>query len=147
MPASSNVRVLSMGFWSKVFGEENKSDQRISVALIPTAFLPQFELPQYLSLVKDTDQQLAAFLTRSPASRDPKFQFELFARFEKNSNLVLAYEKRPNKANPHCLDPLVIVRKSFVLEVALRLRANTLGQLAVELATAAKEKWKQCMLF
>jgi hypothetical protein len=50
---------------------------------------------------------------------------------------VLIFEKFPSRYDVLCRDPLVIVRRAFLVDVGAKLQAGTLGQLAILLTMEA----------
>ena len=66
----------------------------------------------------------------SPAFKDHDLLLREAPKFRSDPSLVLIFEKFPNRNDPLCLDPLVIVRR-FLLDVGGRLQAGTLGELAI----------------
>lgn len=77
---------------------------------------------------------------RSPAFKETNLLLQEAARFHHDPGLVLIFEKHPNAQDPLCLDPLIIVRRSFLLEVASCIQAATLGAFAILLTMEASKK-------
>ena len=90
-----------------------------------------FDLNQILSMAKRENRELVVMGNRSPAFKDHDLLLREAPKFRSDPSLVLIFEKFPNKNDPLCLDPLVIVRRTFLLEVGGRLQAGTLGELAI----------------
>ena len=96
-----------------------------------------FDLEQILSMTRRENRELVVMGNRSPAFRDHALLLREAPKFRSDPSLVLIFEKFPSKNDPLCLDPLVIVRRVFLLEVGGRLAAATLGELAILMAMEA----------
>jgi hypothetical protein len=99
-----------------------------------------FDLAQILSMVKRENRELVVMGNRSPAFKDHDLLFREAPKFRSDSSLVLTFEKFPSKNDPLCRDPLVIVRRSFLLEIGEKLQAGTLGELAFMMMMEASDK-------
>lgn len=99
-----------------------------------------FDLNQILSLARQENREIVVMGNRSPAFMDHDLLLREAPKFRSDPSLVLIFEKFPNKNDPLCLDPLVIVRRSFLLEVGRRPQVRTLGQLAILMTIEASKK-------
>lgn len=97
----------------------------------------RFDLGQVLSLARQNQKDLVVMGNRSPVFKDTNLLLQEAARFHHDPGLVLIFEKHPNAQDPLCLDPLIIVRRSFLLEVATCIQAATLGAFAILLRMEA----------
>jgi hypothetical protein len=127
-----------------------RGDQRLSVPTdkVPTAIMIGLDGPMDLQSLMDSarneDREVVAMGNRSPAFNDLNVLVREMSRFTDDPSLVLIFEKRPNRENPLCLDPLIIVRRSFFLEVGHSIKASTAGELAIQLAIASWKAAKTC---
>jgi len=99
-----------------------------------------FNLNQILSMARRENKELVVMGNRSPAFKDHDLLLREAPKFLSDPSLVLIFEKFPTKNDPLCLDPMVIVRRSFLLEVGERLQAGTLGELAILMTIEASAK-------
>ncbi|HEX7181498.1 MAG TPA: hypothetical protein VF756_06615 [Thermoanaerobaculia bacterium] len=99
-----------------------------------------FDLGQVLSLARREAMDLVVMGNRSPAFKDHDLLLREAPRFRSDTSLALIFEKFPSRNDPLCLDPLIMVRRSFLLEVAPRLQAATLGEFAIVLAIEASAR-------
>lgn len=99
-----------------------------------------FNLSQILFMARKEDKELVVMGNRSPAIKDPKVLVEEAQKFRTNPNLIIAFEKMPNKFDPFCLDPLVIVRRDFLLNNAKNMNVETLGELGFMLVMEAQKQ-------
>jgi hypothetical protein len=113
---------------------------------VPTALIIGLEgpidLPSLLRAAKQEDREVIALGNRSPAFTDVNVLAREMSRFTDDLSLVLIFEKWPSRNDPFCLDPLIIVRRSFFLETGPSLTAITAGELAFALAGAARGQKK-----
>jgi hypothetical protein len=100
----------------------------------------RFVLSQVLSLARQHDKELVVMGNTSPAFKNNDLLLEEAPKFRRDPGLVLTFEKQPNIHDPLCLDPLVIVRRSFFLDAASSLSADTLGELAILLMMEASKR-------
>lgn len=99
------------------------------------------DFPSTVSLVRKENRELVVMGNRSPAFKDPNVLLEQAPKFSADPDLVLIFEKYPTKFDPFALDPLVIVRRTFLLEESVKgLSANSLGELAIELSIRANKR-------
>ena len=99
-----------------------------------------FNLNQILSMARRENRELVVMGNRSPAFKDHDLLLREAPKFRSDPALVLIFEKFPSKNDPLCLDPLVIVRRDFFIEVGGRLQAGTLGELAILMTMEASAK-------
>ena len=116
----------------------------IDPATFPTTMMigidGPFDLGQVLALARKNQRELVVMGWRSPAFKDQSVLFREAPKFTDDDSLVLIYEKQPNKEDASCLDPMVIVRRTFLLDVGSSIRADALGELAIVLAIEASKK-------
>lgn len=77
---------------------------------------------------------------KSPAFKNNDLLLEEAPKFRRDPGLVLIFEEQPNIRDPFCLDPLVIVRRSFLIDAASSLSVGTLGELAILLTMEASKR-------
>jgi hypothetical protein len=99
-----------------------------------------FNLRQILSMARRKNRELVVMGNRSPAFKDHELLLREASKFRSDPSLVLIFEKYPSKNDPLCLDPLVMVRRSFLLDVGGRLQAGTLGELAILMTMEAAKR-------
>lgn len=134
-----------MSFWKKLwYGERGNPHPKLSADDFPTVMVVgidgRFVLSQVLSLARQEDKELVVMGNRSPAFKNNDMLFDEVPKFRRDPRLVLTFEKQPNIHDPMCLDPLVIARRSFLLDAASCLNAHTLGELAILLAVEASKR-------
>jgi hypothetical protein len=114
---------------------------------VPTALMIGLEGPLDLRGLLDSarkeDREVIAMGNNSPAFKDLNVLVREMSRFTDDPSLVLVFEKWPSRENPFCMDPLIIVRRSFFLAVGPSLEASTSGELAIRLAMAAGNQQKR----
>lgn len=98
-----------------------------------------FHLDQILFLARREDRDVVVLGNRSPAYKDNNVLLSEAPKFLRDPKLVLIFEKYPSRLDPFCRDPLVMVRRSFLLEAASGMNVETLGELAIELAVIASQ--------
>jgi hypothetical protein len=96
-----------------------------------------------LESAQKEDREVIAMGNNSPAFKDLNVLVREMSRFTDDPSLVLIFEKWPSRENPFCMDPLIIVRRSFFLAVGPSLEASTAGELAIRLAMAAGNQQKR----
>jgi hypothetical protein len=89
------------------------------------------------------NRELIVIGRQSPAFADTNLLLREMTRFTDDPSLALVFEKWPNRDNPLQLDPLIIVRRAFFLDVGSSLKVPTAGALAIERAMAARRQHKQ----
>jgi len=113
---------------------------------VPTALMIGLEGPldlqSLLTSARQEDREVIAMGSNSPAFTDLNVLVREMSRFTDDPSLVLIFEKWPNRVNPFCMDPLILVRRSFFLAVGPSLQSSTAGELAIRLAMAAGEQHK-----
>ena len=99
-----------------------------------------FDMNQILSMARRENRELVVMGNRSPAFNDHDLLLREAPKFRSDDSLVMIFEKFPSKNDPLCLDPLVIVRRSFLLDVGGKLQAGTLGEFAILMTMEASTK-------
>jgi len=99
-----------------------------------------FDLQQILFMARKENRDLVVMGNRSPAFKDPNILLIEAPKFLHDPNLVLSFEKHPTKLDPLCLDPMVIVRRTFLLDVTIGIRVKTIEELAIKLSIVASQK-------
>jgi hypothetical protein len=123
---------------SRLFG--SKIDPKRMPTGMIYAIIGPFDLDKLLSAARAENRELVIMGNRSPAFTADELWLREAAKFWDDRSLVLTVEKHPNRDNPLCLDPLIIVRRDFLLEAGAAIRARTSGELAIALATKAAAK-------
>jgi hypothetical protein len=130
----------------KLFSKGEKGRNAKEVRDFPTVMVVgietvgEIDLALISSLVKSEDKELVVFGNRSPAFRNPNTIIEYAPKFSADLELVLLFEKYPNKEDPFAIDPFIIVRRSFLLrELDRGLEIDSLGKLVIRLAMSASE--------
>ena len=97
-------------------------------------------LKQIIALARQEDKELIVMGKHSPAFQNSDLLLQEALKFINDKSLALVSEKLSDEVDPVFLDPLVIVRRSFLLEAALGLKVRSLGQLAIQLTSAASKR-------
>ncbi|MCZ6672811.1 MAG: hypothetical protein O7C75_07720, partial [Verrucomicrobia bacterium] len=92
------------------------------------------------SLARKNAKDLVVMGNRSPAFKDTSVLFREAPKFRRDPGLVLVFEKRPNAQDPFCMDPLVIVRRSFFLDAGGSVKAETPGEIAILMTMEASKR-------
>jgi hypothetical protein len=128
-------------------GKIKSADANIDPKKYPTMMVigidGAFVLNQILSIARRENRELIVMGNRSPAFKDHELLLREASKFLSDPSLVLIFEKFPNVNDPLCLDPLVLVRRSFLLEVGAKLQAETLGELVIFMSIEASAKNKK----
>jgi hypothetical protein len=122
-------------------------NSRIDPEKVPTVMIVpivgSFSLDQILSAVRAENRELVVMGNRSPAFIDDELWLREASKFRTDPSLVLTLEKSPNKVNPLCVDPLIIVRRDFLVQIGREIQARTSAELAISLAMKASAKNKK----
>jgi hypothetical protein len=121
---------------------ESQATEKVDPSKFPTVMVVgidgPFNLDQVLSIARRDNKELVVMGNQSPAFRDHNVLLREAPKFLSDPTLVIIFERSRMKSGFG--DPLIIVRRTFLLDAARGLAAGTLGQLAVLLTMKADER-------
>ena len=123
---------------------ENKSIAKAAKDKYPTMSIigiyGPLNVKRIITLAQQEEKELIVMGKHSPAFQNTETLLQESLNFMDDKSLVLVFEKLPIDIDPLYLDPLIIVRRSFLLDIGANLKARSLGSLAVRLTAEVTKR-------